>query len=53
MLAGSNTHAGARKVALPVAPSQPIPCDAFDYTGEFKDFAWPTTGVSPANEKLK
>ena len=43
--------AAARKFGLPVAPAQPIPSGAFDYTGEFKDFAWPTTGLSPANQK--
>ena len=42
-----------RKSGLPVAPAQPIPSGAFDYTGEFKDFAWPTTGLSPANQKQK
>lgn len=40
-----------RKSGLPVAPAQPIPSGAFDYTGEFKDYAWPTTGLSPANRK--
>jgi hypothetical protein len=45
--------AEVRKFGLPVAPTQPIPAGAFDYTGEFKDFAWPTTGVSPANQKQK
>lgn len=42
-----------RKSGLPVAPHQPIPSGAFDYTGEFKDYAWPTTGLSPANQKQK
>lgn len=45
--------AAARKFGLPVAPAQPIPAGAFDYTGEFKDFAWPTLGLSPANQKEK
>jgi hypothetical protein len=45
--------AEVRKFGLPVAPAQPIPSGAFDYTGEFKDYAWPTTGLSPANEKQK
>ena len=42
-----------RKCGLPVAPHQPIPSGAFDYSGEFKDYAWPTTGLSPFNEKQK
>jgi hypothetical protein len=42
-----------RQSGLPVEPRQPIPSGAFDYTGEFKDFAWPTTGLSPANQKQK
>lgn len=55
---GSRIHeaealAAVRKFGLPVAPLQPIPSGAFDYTGEFKDFAWPTTGLSPANQKQK
>jgi hypothetical protein len=45
--------AAVRKSALPVAPHQPIPFGAFDYTGEFKDYAWPTTGLSPFNQKQK
>jgi hypothetical protein len=45
--------AEVRKFGLPVAPLQPIPSGAFDYTGEFKDYAWPTTGLSPANQKQK
>ncbi len=32
---------------------QPIPSGSFDYTGEFKDFSWPLTGLSPANQKAK
>ncbi len=32
-------------------PSKPIPEGAFDQTGQFGDFAWPTTGLSPANQK--
>jgi hypothetical protein len=45
--------AAVRKLGLPVAPLQPIPSGAFDYTGKFKDYAWPTTGLSPANQKQK
>ena len=43
--------AAARGFGLPVAPLAPIPAGAFDYAGEFKDFAWPVTGLSPANRK--
>jgi hypothetical protein len=45
--------AAVRKAGLPVAPAAPIPSGAFDGTGEFKDFAWPTTGLSPANQPRK
>ncbi len=45
--------AALRKAGLPAAPLQPIPAGGFDYTGEFKDFAWPVTGLSPANQKQK
>jgi hypothetical protein len=30
-----------------------IPPGGFDDTCEFKDFAWPTTGLSPVNAKQK
>ncbi len=43
--------AAARGFGLPVAPLEPIPSGGYDYTGEFKDFAWPTTGLSPVNRK--
>jgi len=36
-----------------VQPLKPIPPGGFDYTGEFKDFAWPTTGMSPVNRSQK
>jgi hypothetical protein len=42
-----------RRRGIVVAPAKPIPPGAFDYTGEFRDFGWPTTGLSPANQKLK
>jgi len=42
-----------RGAGIPVEPLQPIPPGAFDHTGEFRDFAWPTQGLSPANEKAK
>jgi len=41
------------KAGIAVAPEKPIPLGGFDHTGEFKDFAWPTTGLSPANQKQK
>jgi len=44
--------AAVRGAGLPVAPMQPIPSGGVDHTGEFRDFAWPTSGISPANQKL-
>ena len=38
-------------VGIAVEPEKPIPLGGFDYTGEFKDFAWPTKGLSPVNQK--
>jgi hypothetical protein len=38
--------AAIRRVGVSVQPEKPIPLGAFDYTGEFKDFSWPTTGLS-------
>jgi hypothetical protein len=43
--------AAVRKAGLPVAAERPIPLGGFDHTGEFKDFAWPTAGVTPVNQK--
>ena len=40
-----------RKAGIAVEPEKPIPPGGFDYTGEFRDFAWPTQGLSPANAK--
>ena len=42
-----------RKAGIAVVPPKPILLGGFDYAGEFKDFAWPTTGLSPANQKQK
>ena len=42
-----------RRLGLGVEPLQPIPPGGFDYTGEFKDFAWPTTGISAVNKPAK
>lgn len=38
---------------IPIQPQQPIPPGAFDYTGEFKDFAWPVNGLTPVNARKK
>ena len=40
-----------RRAGIAVEPDKPIPPGSFDYTGEFRDFAWPTQGLSPANQK--
>jgi hypothetical protein len=45
--------AAVRRQGVSVQPEMPIPPGAFDSTGEFKDFAWPTTGVSPVNQQVK
>jgi len=45
--------ARVRGVGIPVEPLQPITVGGFDYTGEFRDFAWPTEGLSPVNQKSK
>jgi hypothetical protein len=38
---------------IAVEPSKPIPQGGFDYAGEFEDFAWPTQGLSPVNQRHK
>jgi len=43
--------ARVRHAGIAVEPEKPIAPGSFDYTGEFKDFAWPTQGLSPANQK--
>jgi hypothetical protein len=45
--------ARVRATGIPAEPSQPIPLGGFDHTGEFHDFAWPTQGLSPVNQKAK
>ena len=45
--------AAIRKVGIPIEPARSIPLGGFDDTGEVRDFAWPITGLSPANQKLK
>ena len=42
-----------RGKGIPAEPPQPIPQGGFDHTGEFHDFAWPTQGLSPVNQKAK
>ena len=44
--------AAVRAIGVPVEPIQAILPGAFDYTGEFRDFAWPAEGLSPVNQKL-
>ena len=43
--------AHVRQVGIAVEPEQPIAPGSFDHTGEFRDFAWPIEGLSPANQK--
>jgi hypothetical protein len=45
--------AAVRRAGIKAQPQEPIPPGAFDNTGEFKDFAWPTTGLSPVNQHTK
>ncbi len=45
--------AAVRGAGLPVEPAKPILPGGVDYSGEFKDFAWPTSGISPANKPQK
>jgi len=43
--------ARVRKAGIAVEPEKPIAAGSFDYSGEFRDFAWPIQGLSPANKK--
>ena len=45
--------AKVRSTGIPVEPLQVIPQGGFDYTGEFRDYAWPMNGLSPVNQKAK
>ena len=45
--------ARVRASGIPVEPLEPIPPGSFDNAGGFRDFAWPTEGLSPANQKAK
>ena len=42
-----------RRTGVAVDPARQIQAGSFDYAGEFRDFAWPTQGLSPANLKVK
>jgi hypothetical protein len=42
-----------RCTGVPANPQRPIPSGGTDHTGEFRDFAWPTQGLSPVNQKVK
>ena len=42
-----------RRAGINLKPDKVIPQGAIDHTGEFKDFAWPTAGLSPVNQTLK
>jgi hypothetical protein len=43
--------AEVRRAGLAVEPEKPIAPGGFDRTGEFRDFAWPTQGLTPVNAK--
>lgn len=43
--------AAVRRAGIPVSTEKPIPPGGFDHTGEFRDFAWPTAGLSPVNRR--
>jgi len=45
--------AQVRGTGIPAEPLLPIPLGGFDHTGEFRDFAWPTQGLSPVNQKTR
>lgn len=45
--------ARVRGTGVPVEPLKPIPLGGFDYKGEYHDYAWPTEGLSPVNQKAK
>jgi hypothetical protein len=43
--------AQVRQAGIAVEPEKLIAPGSFDYSGEFRDFDWPTQGLSPANQK--
>ena len=40
-----------RGTGIAVNPPQPIPAGAYDDSGPFKDYAWPTEGLTPVNRQ--
>jgi hypothetical protein len=42
-----------RRAGISAQPEKEIPPGAVDLTGEFRDFTWPTTGISPVNQTHK
>lgn len=42
-----------RRAGIGLKTAKEIPQGAIDHTGEFKDFAWPTAGLSPVNQTVK
>ena len=42
-----------RGAGIAVKPEKDIPSGAIDHTGEFKDFSWPTAGLSRVNASQK
>lgn len=45
--------ATVRKAGIAVSRQKRILPGGFDDTGEFKDFSWPTRGLSPVNRSQK
>jgi len=45
--------AAIRGAGVSVQPAKPIPLGGFDYSGEFRDFDWPTTGLRAINKGQK
>jgi hypothetical protein len=49
----AEVRAAIRRVGVNVQTEKPMPLGGFDYRGEFKDFAWPTAGLSSVNQRQK
>jgi hypothetical protein len=45
--------AAVRRAGINAQPEKPIPPGAYEYTGEFRDTAWPISGLSPVNQSQK
>jgi hypothetical protein len=43
--------AQVREVGVAVEPEKPIAPGSFDHASEFRDYAWPTRGLSPVNRQ--